>query len=241
MQWALLFCDIIKINKYINIEGGIYMGQLRVTGKGILSLKPDTIVVKFTSSAVYADYAETIAMASKATKDLKAVIAKAGVDSELLKTTNLDVSPEYDTWYDDNNHRHEKFIGYKYTHNSKIKIDNDNKILGKLLYEVSASPLDVRFDISYTVKDIEKSKNDLLREAIKDAKEKAQILSEEAGVKLKSVVDINYSWGEIEIYSEPLSLIDSQICAAPLRSFDIDIDADDIDVNDTVTVVWEIE
>ena len=217
------------------------MGTLRVTGKGILSLKPDTIVVKFTSSAVYADYAETIAMASKATKDLKAVIAKAGVDSELLKTTNLDVSPEYDTWYDDNNHRHEKFIGYKYTHNSKIKIDNDNKILGKLLYEVSASPLDVRFDISYTVKDIEKSKNDLLREAIKDAKEKAQILSEEAGVKLKSVVDINYSWGEIEIYSEPLSLMDSQICAAPLKSFDIDIDADDIDVNDTVTVVWEIE
>ena len=217
------------------------MGQLRVTGKGILSLKPDTIVVKFTSSAVYDDYAEAIAMASEATKDLKAVIAKAGVDSELLKTTNLDVSPEYDTWYDDKNHRHEKFIGYKYTHNSKIKIDNDNKILGRLLYEVSASPLDVRFDISYTVKDMEKSKNDLLREAIKDAKEKAEILSEAAGVKLKSVVDINYSWGEIEIYSEPLRLMDRQICAAPSRSFDIDIDADDIDVNDTVTVVWEIE
>ena len=88
---------------------------------------------------------------------------------------------------------------------------------------------------------IEKSKNDLLREAIKDAKEKAQILSEAAGVKLKSVVDINYSWGEIEIYSEPLSLMDSQICAAPLKSLDIDIDADDIDVNDTVTVVWEID
>lgn len=217
------------------------MGQLRVTGKGILSLKPDTIVVKFTSSAVYDDYAEAIAMASEATKDLKAVIAKAGIDSELLKTRNLDVKPKYDTWYDDKNHMHKKFIGYKYTHNSKIKIDNDNKILGKLLYEVSASPLDVRFDISYTVKDIEKSKNDLLREAIKDAKEKAQILSKEAGVKLKGIVDINYSWGEIEIYSEPLSLMDSQICAAPLKSFDIDIDADDIDVNDTVTVVWEIE
>ena len=65
------------------------MGQLRVTGKGILSLKPDTIVVKFTSSAVYDDYAEAIAMASEATKDLKSVIAKSGIDSELLKTRNL--------------------------------------------------------------------------------------------------------------------------------------------------------
>lgn len=218
------------------------MKTLRVTGKGRLSLKPDTIVVSFKSSAVYTDYAEAIAMASKATKDLKAVIARAGIDGELLKTSNLDVSAKYKSWYDDKDNRHEKFIGYEYTHNSNIKIDNDNKLLGRLLYEVSASPLDAKFDISYTVKDMEKAKNDLLREAVKDAKEKAEILSEAAGVKLKSVVDINYSWGELRIHSRPISL---EACeyrgAKPSDSFDIDIDADDIDVNDTVTVVWEID
>ena len=218
------------------------MGQIRVTGKGILSLKPDTIVVSFKSSAVYTDYAETIAMASKATKDLKAVIAKAGIDSELLKTRNLDVKPKYDTWYDDKDHMHKKFIGYEYTHSSHIKIDNDNKVLGRLLYEVSTSPLDVEFDISYTVKDIEKAKNDLLREAIKDAKMKAKVLSEAAGVKLKGIVDINYSWGEIEIYSHPISFEACECKSAQIsNSFDIDIDADDIDVNDSVTVVWEVE
>ena len=218
------------------------MGQLRVTGKGILSLKPDTIVVKFTSSAVYDDYAEAIAMASEATKDLKSVIAKAGIDSELLKTRNLDVKPKYDTWYDDKDHMHKKFIGYEYTHSSHIKIDNDNKVLGKLLYKVSASPLDVRFDISYTVKDIEKSKNDLLREAIKDAKEKAQILSEAAGVMLKAVVDINYSWDELEIYSHPLRLEACEYRSAePSDSLDIDINAEDIEISDTVSIVWEIE
>lgn len=218
------------------------MGQLRVTGKGILSLKPDTIVVKFTSSAVYDDYAEAIAMASEATKDLKAVIAKAGIDSELLKTRNLEVSPKYDTWYDDKNHMHKKFIGYEYTHSSHIKIDNDNKVLGRLLYEVSTSPLDVEFDISYTVKDIEKAKNDLLREAVKDAKMKAEVLSEAAGVKLKGIVDINYSWGEIEIYSHPISFEACECKSTQIsNSFDIDIDADDIDVSDTVTVEWEID
>lgn len=217
------------------------MKTLRVTGKGRLSLKPDIIVISFKSSAVYTDYAETIAMASKATKDLKAVIAKAGIDGNLLKITNLDVKPEYDSWYDEKDHRHEKFIGYKYTHNSNIKIDNDNKVLGRLLYEVSASPLDVRFDISYTVKDMEKAKNDLLREAVKDAKEKAEVLSEAADVKLKGIEDISYSWSELEIYSRPISLKSNMLCAAPSDSFDIDIDADDIDVDDTVTVVWEIE
>lgn len=218
------------------------MGQLRVTGKGILSLKPDTIVVKFTSSAVYDDYAEAIAMASEATKDLKSVIAKAGIDSELLKTRNLEVSPKYKSYYDDKDHMHQKFIGYEYTHRSQIKIDNDNKVLGKLLYEVSASPLDVNFDISYTVKDIEKAKNDLLREAVKDAKMKAEVLSETAGVKLKEIREIDYSWGEFEIYSRPLSIGSCEYrSAAPSDSFDIDIDADDIEVSDTVTVDWVIE
>lgn len=218
------------------------MGTLRVTGKGILSLKPDTIVVKFTSSAVYDDYAEAIAMASEATKDLKSVIAKAGIDSELLKTRNLDVRPKYDSWYDDKDHRHEKFIGYEYTHSSHIKIDNDNKVLGKLLYKVSTSPLDVNFDISYTVKDIEKAKNDLLREAVKDAKMKAEVLSEAAGVKLKEIREIDYSWGEFEIYSRPLNIGAREYRSAePSDSFDIDIDADDIEVSDTVTVDWEVE
>lgn len=218
------------------------MGQIIVTGKGILSLKPDTIVVKFTSSAVYDDYAEAIAMASEATKDLKSVIAKAGIDSELLKTRNLEVSPKYKSYYDDKDHMHQKFIGYEYTHSSHIKIDNDNKVLGRLLYVVSTSPLDVNFDISYTVKDIEKAKNDLLREAVKDAKMKAEVLSEAAGVKLRGIKSIDYSWDELEIYSHPLRLEACEYRSAePSDSLDIDINAEDIEISDTVSVVWEIE
>lgn len=217
------------------------MGQIIVTGKGRLSLHPDTIVVKFRSSAVYTDYAETIAMASEATKNLKAVIAKAGIDSELLKTRNLEVSPKYKSYYDDKNHMHQKFIGYEYTHSSHIKIDNDNKVLGRLLYEVSTSPLDVNFDISYTVKDIEKAKNDLLREAVKDAKMKAEVLSDVAGVKLKEIKSVDYSWDELEIYSHPLRLEACEYRSAePSDSLDIDINAEDIEISDTVSIVWEI-
>lgn len=218
------------------------MGQIIVTGKGRLSLHPDTIVVKFRSSAVYTDYAETIAMASKATKDLKALIAKAGIDGELLKTRNLDIRPKHETYYDNKDHRHERFVGYEYNHSSQIKIENDNKLLGKLIYVVSTSPLDVNFDISYTVKDIEKAKNDLLREAVKDAKMKAEVLSDVVGVKLKEIKSIDYSWDELEIYSHPLRLEACEYRSAePSDSLDIDINAEDIEISDTVSIVWEID
>ena len=58
---------------------------------------------------------------------------------------------------------------------------------------------------------------------------------------LGEIISIDYSWDEIEIYSNPID--DFAINAA--QSFDskidIDIEADDIDLVDTVTIVWEIK
>ena len=55
-------------------------------------------------------------------------------------------------------------------------------------------------------------------------------------------MNIDYSWGELEIYSRPLRNLTfgSAINAKEESSFDLDIEAEDIDVQDTVTVVWEI-
>ena len=55
---------------------------------------------------------------------------------------------------------------------------------------------------------------------------------------------IDYSWGEIDFVTKPLNemrLMECTECemSAP-AAYDIDIEADDIDVTDTVTVVWEI-
>ena len=55
---------------------------------------------------------------------------------------------------------------------------------------------------------------------------------------------IDYSWGEIDFVTRPVnelmmrSCIDSELAE---ESINFDIEADDIDVTDTVTVVWSIE
>ena len=56
--------------------------------------------------------------------------------------------------------------------------------------------------------------------------------------------EIDYSWGEIDFVTKPMNemrLMECTECemSAP-AAYDIDIEADDIDVTDTVTVVWEI-
>lgn len=52
---------------------------------------------------------------------------------------------------------------------------------------------------------------------------------------------IDYSWGQISIEVEPMRRIESVPCEGGMSdSYVMDIDPDDIDVSDPVTVVWSI-
>ena len=90
---------------------------------------------------------------------------------------------------------------------------------------------------------VEAVKNELLGKAVTDSRAKAQVLTESAGVTLGDIVNIDYSWGELEIYSRPMRNLTfgSAINAKEESTFDLDIEAEDIDVQDTVNVVWEIK
>ena len=125
-----------------------------------------------------------------------------------------------------------------------IEFAADNKRLGQVLYALAHSSLRPEFSIEYTVADVEKCKNELLHKAIEDSIQKAQVLTTAANVKLGEIQAIDYSWGEIDFVTKPLNemrLMECTECemSAP-AAYDIDIEADDIDVTDTVTVVWTI-
>jgi len=89
---------------------------------------------------------------------------------------------------------------------------------------------------------MEDAKNQLLAKAVEDSNTKAEILTKAAGVKLGKVININYSWGEINIYSEPLRYDKAILCEESACNYDnsLDINPEDLDISDTVTVVWEI-
>ena len=82
-------------------------------------------------------------------------------------------------------------------------------------------------------------KNELLENAVRDARIKAEALTRAAGVTLKDIWSIDYSWGEVDFEVRPME----ELRMAKFDgggSFDMDIEPDDIDMSDTVTVTWEI-
>ena len=211
---------------------------IRVKGKGKISVKPDTIKITIKADGLRWNYDETIEQSTQDTRILRDALKNAGLDPKNLKTTYFSIDSKYESYRDKNDDYKEKFVGYEYEHRTYIEFENDNKILGKVLYELAHCDVKVKFDINYTVKDKEKVKNDLLEIAVEDSTAKAKVLAKASGVKLKEILNIDYSWGEIDIYSSPMD--DWMVCEAK-SSYDIDIEADDIDVQDTVTITWTIE
>ena len=218
--------------------------NIRVTGKGEISVKPDTISLLIEAKGVYPEYEKTIEESAKHTNILRKVLENSGLNGKELKTQYFSIDTEYENYRDHNDNYQRRFVGYAYHHNLGIQFPNDNKQLGRTLYALSHCPVAVEFTIRYTVKDVEAVKNELLKKAVEDSVKKAEILSQAAGVKLVDVQTIDYSRSEISIYSQPMNNLKAMALTteeAFSESYDIDIEADDIELNDTVTIEWGIQ
>lgn len=219
------------------------MRTIRVTGKGQIRVRPDMTRITMTLTGLYKEYGETLRHSSADTEVLKYVLAEFGFERSDLKTLSFNVDTEYESYRDRNNDYTQKFVGYRFNHILKVEFESDNDRLGKILFALANCKAKPEFRISYTVKDPEATKNLLLGKAVTDAKEKAVVLTQAGGVTLKDIQSIDYSWGEIDFEYRPMrDDVLMECCDAPLaaKSYNLDIEPDDIDVSDTVTVVWEI-
>ena len=110
-----------------------------------------------------------------------------------------------------------------------------------MLYALARSGVEPELRLSYTVRDPEAVKNELLDRAVSDAKAKAAVLARAGGVVLGEIRHIDYSWGELGLEVRPTDrMLMSANGVSAKRSLDLDIEPDDIEASDTVSVVWEI-
>lgn len=219
------------------------MRTVRVTGKGQIKVHPDMTRITMTLQGLYRDYSETLRRSSEDTEQLKEILESFGFRPSDLKTLRFDIDTEHESYREEDTWK-QRFIGYKFKHVVKVEFESDNDRLGKLLYALAHCTLQPEFRISYFVKDPESSKNELLGKAVADAKEKASVLTSAAGVVLKDIQSIDYSWGEINFEYQPMGkamLMENCLMEdASADRYDMNLEPDSIEVTDTVTVIWEI-
>ena len=188
-------------------------------------------------------YGTEITPSSETTKILKELFVSLGFKKDDLKTRSFGINTKYESYKAKDQSWKKRLIGYTYTHHMLIEFDADNNKLGEILYALAHSVITPEISIEYTASDAERYKDELLKNAIEDSKHKAKVLEHAADVELGDIVSIDYSWGEINFVSEPIQNFAFASAEKTIDSpgYDIDIEADDIDVTDTVTVIWNIK
>lgn len=218
------------------------MRTIRITGKGQIKLRPDMTKITLLLEGMYPEYEKALCRSSQDTELLRELLTKFGFERSDLKTLKFSVDTEYES-YEEKKVYKRRFVGYMFHHMMKVEFESDNDRLGRVLYALANCPLRPKFNISYTVKDPEAAKNELLSRAVADAREKASVLTLAAGVMLKSIQSIDYSWGEIDFEVRPMNQMPMLENARirPSGSYDMNIEPDDIEASDTVTILWEID
>ena len=171
---------------------------IKVTGKGNIKVKPDLTVINLDFSGVEKEYALTLEKAANDINEVRNTLIKLGFKNEDIRTKRFDIDVAYESYKDDKGNYKSKFIGYKYCQTLAFSFDANNQTLGKVLYALAHMFVKPRVEITFTIKDVENAKNLLLKDAVNDAKSKAIILADASGIKLGNVLNIDYSFVNID-------------------------------------------
>ena len=218
------------------------MKTIRITGRGQLRVAPDRTRIQIALNDVCGEYAQALEKAAEERQTLQAVVREFGFGENDLKTLNFNVDPEYEGYQEDNIYK-QRFKGYRYYHDLKLEFPSDNERLGKVLFALAKSGLTPEFHIGFFVSDPESVRNALLGDAVADAKAKAEVLAEAAGVTLGDVQSIDYAKADLNLAVNTMRMpmmAKGAMIEEACDSYDMDMQPDDIELTDTVTVIWEI-
>ncbi|WP_439882192.1 SIMPL domain-containing protein [Pontibacter sp. MBLB2868] len=212
--------------------------KLQITGKGKLAITPDIILLSFNASAHEWEYEKTVTALNEKVEELRTIIEKEGIERKNLKTK--DFSIRKDTSRNKKTEEYE-FNGYKANHNLELELPLEKKLLNTLLNKIAKQLDNLDFSIAFGVRDATQHQQQLILNAVEKAKENAALIAQATGVELKEIIDIDYSYRELTIRSQRYDypVYESEMMttydAAP------DFEPDDIDMAETVNIVWRIE
>lgn len=162
-------------------------GQLYVTGQAVIKAEPDMAIF-----SVGVDVrAETVEAArqenAEAMEGIRNRLLALGVDESNLKTKGFNVHPE---WHYDNTGNPPTLVGYRVAHTLEVTVIDLDK-LGLWLDAAMEEGANQISGPTFGLQDTRDLEATALREAVKRARAKANVLAEANGVFLKRIAHIS--------------------------------------------------
>jgi hypothetical protein len=166
-------------------QNNIYPEMLSVSGEGKASIAPDIASVNL---GIITEGVKVETIVKTNTEKMNALLLEVknlGIEEKDIKTKNYSLQPRYE--WTETGTRIPK--GYTLTQTIEVKIRDFAKI-GNVLEIASANGVNNIGDLQFAIDELEKAKSIAREQAIVQAKEKAQLISQQTGLKLKKITNI---------------------------------------------------
>ena len=206
---------------------------MRVQGRAVVSGERDLVILRFSLNSKAMSYGTSLESMYKRVEMLRQELESVGVDRTELKTSNLSVSPHFESVKDKY-----VFSGYVASQNMKLELPMDRQHLNQVLDRVTESKSGAEMRISFGLKDESALRQRALEEAVANARKNAETLAKAAGVKLGNLLQVDYGWSEVYFRSEESSglvIANREARDAP------DVEPEGARLEDSVTTIWEMD
>lgn len=203
---------------------------ITVSGMGQVTGIPDIASITIGTTVESETVGDSQKENTRIMNDVIAAIVGFGVDKKDIKTASYDISPRYN--YVDGT---SFIVGYIVSQSVTVKLRDLSKI-GDIVAAVGEKGANQVGGISFTIDERDALENEARTKAFEDAKAKAKLLADAAGVKLRRIVSFSESTGD-DGYPVPLY----RYAAEGMGGGSPTIEAGSSDVISNVSVTYEIE
>lgn len=216
------------------------MKTITINANGMANAKPDTIIVNLKLETRDENYTECFNKANSAISDINKCLSKVGFSEQDLKTISFNVDALYENTPDGRGIYQKTFKGYCCYHLLKLEFGFDNDKLIKVINAINDSETKPRINLNFTIKNYDALIDEAITNATKIALNKAKTLCKASGSKLGQLVSITYDKRNNHIViPSNYSLHSDGMARARLTT--LNLTPDQMEINEPVTLVWEIE
>ena len=216
------FSDEGKMNRLISM-----------TGHGEVRAVPDVAQISLGVASYDKTARDALTANSKAMASLIDVLVKAGIEKRDMSTSNFNVGPRYVNTSNDGS-TPAKIDGYDVT-NTIIVYVRKVDMLGEILDKAVSAGSNQIYGISFSVSDADKKIDQARKDALADARRKAELYAAAGGFALGNVVSISEGGGQ-----GPIPMVMARSAKAEMAA-DVPLANGEQTLGVDVSAVWEIK
>lgn len=208
--------------------------SITVQGQGATSAIPDTAYVSIGVQTAGEQAGDAMRDNNRAMQALFDTLKRRGIADSDVRTTNFNISPIYDRNRPSprgGEPQQPRITGYRVSNQVRVKVvELDN--LGSILDEVVVNGANSVQGISFDVDNPEQAQREALKDAVRNAREKAELLAEASGARIGKTLQIQ----ENAFSPRPMGVSMRAMAAES----SVPIARGEQEISATVTVIYEL-